>query len=983
MLTDSCNDVKTVVVEASRWEDPACVPIAVSTGRPLRKVFKADGSAAKVHPPARVSLTHRRAETIYEMADLLREIEGRGDACVLRAAPVDPAQTRNLERRHKDRSGRRAPALKPCARSWVCFDVDDLPVPDSVWELPDEGGYDDGLPSFDLTANPRERAVRNFLLEEAFGFMLDVSCVVQWSSSAFMPAKGQTVSAHVWYCLSDPLTDEQLRFWLATEKAAGRCRWIDASLARAVQPHFTAAPDTADYFDPLPGCRTQLVTGMEDVFDVTDVLDAWEDHGAALEARRAEHARRAAERAGGHGDRDRMVAIEAVGHIDPDCDYDTWLRVGMALHSAFPEDGVELYDEWSAGAPSYVPGEPEAKWASFTATGGVGLGTLFRLAEELGGYKQRQGPPAPPLAGEHDAPPSDGGDGAGTTAPAPAARPRFQVRRRLDHDSRVILGVIRDVCNSRAGGRSPMLYRRSDDIVRVKTTPDGPVFSKVDGLALRALVSRVADFYMVKPQKDGSFDEIDVDCSRDTFDNALAAYGDSTVFPEVVGIRHVIGFDERGDVMDRPGYHDRQRVVVDPPHGRTLAIPDAPTPAQVREALDTIFVDWLGDFPFVDQASQANALALALAPMVRSMHHGNTPLHLVVAPMPRTGKTKLVECIALAHTAHAAHTVPIGKEDKDWQAQVTAALTSGPVMALLDNLPTDRTLDSASLASLFTSVRWEARRYGRNDEVLKLRNNTIWAATGNNPRLSSELTWRSMLIELSADCPNPAQRTGFRHDNLEGWTLQNAGRLVSALGTLVRAWVCAGMPAGSQRLGGFAEHVAIIGGILDVVGVPGFLGNSDKLLAGMDREATEAADFLNWWWHHAGGDNRTGRRPADLLHDMDHQGVDLLAEAMGPRATDRGRQTRLGLILRQWSGDGTLSPQVFQVGEDLLQVCRPARSKAGQFYYIKHISGPGTLLNVDADYYPPLPAKGAPESTRTEPVPSYLDDVPPPTDRDC
>jgi hypothetical protein len=58
----------------------------------------------------------------------------------------------------------------------------------------------------------------------------------------------------------------------------------------------------------------------------------------------------------------RMVA-----HRNPDCGYDEWLRVGMAVHhgTGGSEEGFRIFDEWSAKGGKYKPGETRQKWDSF------------------------------------------------------------------------------------------------------------------------------------------------------------------------------------------------------------------------------------------------------------------------------------------------------------------------------------------------------------------------------------------------------------------------------------------------------------------------------------------------------------------------------------------------------------------------------------------------------------------------------------------
>jgi hypothetical protein len=77
---------------------------------------------------------------------------------------------------------------------------------------------------------------------------------------------------------------------------------------------------------------------------------------------------------------------EAIRFI-PAGDYDTWTKIGMALHGWDPQRGFGLWDEWSRTCPEkYDERQPPKKWASFKADrpGGVTLGTLFEYAKRGG-----------------------------------------------------------------------------------------------------------------------------------------------------------------------------------------------------------------------------------------------------------------------------------------------------------------------------------------------------------------------------------------------------------------------------------------------------------------------------------------------------------------------------------------------------------------------------------------------------------------------
>lgn len=71
-------------------------------------------------------------------------------------------------------------------------------------------------------------------------------------------------------------------------------------------------------------------------------------------------------------------------------DYDTWVRVGMALHSVGDDALLQDWISWSASSGKFEPGVCEAKWRTFqAAAGGVSLGTLAHMA---GHEKSRPSP---------------------------------------------------------------------------------------------------------------------------------------------------------------------------------------------------------------------------------------------------------------------------------------------------------------------------------------------------------------------------------------------------------------------------------------------------------------------------------------------------------------------------------------------------------------------------------------------------------------
>jgi len=82
------------------------------------------------------------------------------------------------------------------------------------------------------------------------------------------------------------------------------------------------------------------------------------------------------------------------GYLDSEVeDYDSWLRVGMALYDRFQDAGTELWESWSNRSGKHISNECYAKVRSFKRTGGnvAKFGSIVAIVRKNGG-------PNPPKA---------------------------------------------------------------------------------------------------------------------------------------------------------------------------------------------------------------------------------------------------------------------------------------------------------------------------------------------------------------------------------------------------------------------------------------------------------------------------------------------------------------------------------------------------------------------------------------------------------
>lgn len=75
---------------------------------------------------------------------------------------------------------------------------------------------------------------------------------------------------------------------------------------------------------------------------------------------------------------------QALPHIvNADLDYDSWVRLGLALKGALGEEGWPLFEAWSASSAKNEPKTTAKAWRSFKPTT-IGAGTVYRLALDAG-----------------------------------------------------------------------------------------------------------------------------------------------------------------------------------------------------------------------------------------------------------------------------------------------------------------------------------------------------------------------------------------------------------------------------------------------------------------------------------------------------------------------------------------------------------------------------------------------------------------------
>ena len=187
------------------------------------------------------------------------------------------------------------------------------------------------------------------------------------------------------------------------------------------------------------------------------------------------------------------------------------------------------------------------------------------------------------------------------------------------------------------------------------------------------------------------------------------------------------------------------------------------------------------------------------------------------------------------------------------------------------------------------------RLLGTN-QTITLPNKATWLITANNPSTSLEIARRSVRIRLEPGMDRPWLRQGFKHDPLRAWVRENRPRLIAALLLLAQAWLAAGQPCSPQVLGSFEDWSRIMGGILEVASIPGFLGNLEELYEQADEEGRHWRAFCGVWWDTHGAAHVSASDLRELAEERQ-----LLAVVLVDKG-ERSATIRLGKALQDRRG---------------------------------------------------------------------------------
>ena len=300
-----------------------------------------------------------------------------------------------------------------------------------------------------------------------------------------------------------------------------------------------------------------------------------------------------------------------------------------------------------------------------------------------------------------------------------------------------------------------------------------------------------------------------------------------------------------GSVCQDEGYDPATRTYL--VEALDVHVPDDPDDEHVSAAVKLLTDEWLGDLfaGMPTAADRANALALVLTPLIRGLVP-LAPLAVVNGLQMGVGKNLLGDMVSIFATGETVVPLPYNAQDEENRKVILSTFRAGRELFVFDEA---HVLEGASLARALTSATYTDRILGVSTTA-EFPNHVTWMSLGNNVQINGDMSRRVYVIRLAPDGANPQDRSvdAFRHPDLKGWTADHRAELVAAGLTLVRAWFAAGSPqnAAGRRFGSFETWAGMVGGILDVAGVAGFLDNLSEWRSESDYEGRYWIDHFGW-----------------------------------------------------------------------------------------------------------------------------------------
>jgi hypothetical protein len=396
-----------------------------------------------------------------------------------------------------------------------------------------------------------------------------------------------------------------------------------------------------------------------------------------------------------------------------------------------------------------------------------------------------------------------------------------------------------------------------------------------------------------------------IDAPREVAAGLLANVG-AWKFPTLAAIIEAPTLRPDGSVVDELGYDAQTGILFDAAGTGFGEIPVSPSIEEALEAVE-VFENLLAGFPFHDagedgaQGRNSVSFAVAVAAVITALVRPSlrtAPLFAFTAPTMSTGKSLLVDVVAMIATGREAPVMTFSADPQEERKRLLALLLKGMPLISLDNVEVP--LESDALCSVLTQPSFSDRVLGASRSV-EVPTSATFCATGNNLQLKGDLATRALQCRLDSRLEEPDERS-FNVD-LYSEVPKRRSELVRAALTIPRAYIAAGRPdLQLAPFGRFEMWAAMVRAPLVWLGLADPCA-SRRTIAKSDPTASELRRLLTAWEACFGSAPTTVATAVEITQ-MEGTEATELKEAMASFVEHGGKINgrRLGRFIAKYQG---------------------------------------------------------------------------------
>jgi hypothetical protein len=286
----------------------------------------------------------------------------------------------------------------------------------------------------------------------------------------------------------------------------------------------------------------------------------------------------------------------------------------------------------------------------------------------------------------------------------------------------------------------------------------------------------------------------------------------SNEFPHIQTISDVPLLLPNGTILLEPGYYAQ--------HGYFLNTQGIRIDLMPVDVALKLFIDAFNEFSYqAPKAGFTATLALLLQPFLMPYIDDLTPLFAILGSRRAgsgTGKGYLIDCIYRIHKGKPyTHDGSMPDKDEEMGKVLFAALSEGVTHIIFDDIAH---LKHRQLMAAITSRFYKGRILGVSQRH-EISTGVTWVVTGNAPDIHRDFYRRMIPIYMGIGKARAWERQ-YSNANLNREILDNRNLYLSAVMSIIQHWLEVGQPLSDKAIKGFDRWSAVMGGILEAVGLP-------------------------------------------------------------------------------------------------------------------------------------------------------------------